>query len=81
MLPRGGRSGGSRYLDARHGLFWLGALVWLTGLILQLQFLTGVAIAILLIAMVLGLIARRVAERDDVDGSEDEVEDEEGRQP
>ena len=81
MLPRGGQSGGTRYLDARHGLFWLGALVWLTGLILQLQFLTAVAIAILLIAMVLGLIARRAAERGEVEGGGDDPENEEGRLP
>ena len=81
MLPRGGRFGGARYLDARHGLFWLGALVWLTGLILQLRFLTAVAIAILLIAMILGLIARRAAERGELEEEAEFMEDEEGRQP
>jgi len=79
MLPRGGRSGGSRYLDARHGLFWLGALVWLTGLLLQLRFLTGVAIAILLVAMILGLVARRAAERDELEEEDEVLENEEGR--
>lgn len=83
MLPRGGASGGTRYLDTRHGLFWLGALVWLTGLLLGLQFLTGIAIAILLVAMVLGLVARRAEERRTVEdeGETAVAENEEGRQP
>ena len=61
---RAGRFGGARFLDARVGLFWLGALVWLVGIILPIDLLTSIANAILLVAMVLGLIARRLAERE-----------------
>ena len=63
MRP-GGRFGGTRFLDARVGLFWLGALVWLVGIVLRIDLLTSVAIAILLVALVLGLIARRMAENE-----------------
>ena len=45
MRP-GGRPGGARFLDVRVALFCLGALVWLTGLLLGIEMLTGAAIAI-----------------------------------
>ena len=61
-MRTGGRFGGARFLDARVGLFWLGALVWLVGIVLGIDLLTNAAIAILFVAMVLGLIARRIAE-------------------
>jgi hypothetical protein len=77
MLPRGDRSGGGdRFLDVRVGLFWLGALVWLTGVVLDLPLLTGGAIVILLVALALGLIARRVEPDGPAAG-----ENEEGRHP
>ena len=61
MRPSG-RTGGRRFLDARVALFWLGVLVWLTGIVLGIEQLTGVAIAILVIALLLGLVARRMAD-------------------
>ena len=64
MRAGGGRRGGARFLEARVALFLTGAVVWLTGIVLQIELLTGAAIVILLAALVLGLIARRMAERE-----------------
>ena len=64
------RTGGRRFLDVRVALFWLGAAVWLAGIALKLDLLTGVALAILLAALVLGVVAKR--------SGEDAVEPEEG---
>ena len=75
MRPGGGRFGGSRFLDVRMALFWLGAAVWLTGILLKIDLLTIVAIVILFAALLLGLIARRMAE------SEMEAEEGEGLDP
>ena len=63
-MRAGGRSAGARFLDVRVALFWLGALVWLTGVLLRIDLLTAVAIAILLLALLLGLVARRMAENE-----------------
>jgi hypothetical protein len=46
-------------VDLRLALFWLAAALWLAGMVLHWSFLTPVAIAVLLLAMALGLIARR----------------------
>ena len=76
MRPSANRSrGGARWLDTRVGLFWLGALVWLTGLLLGLPVLTIVAMVILFAALLLGLVARKSAPDDT------EPADEEGRRP
>jgi len=56
-------SGGSRFLEVRISLFCIGAALWLTGFLLENDLLTFGAIGVLLGALVLGLIARRMAER------------------
>ena len=57
-IPRDSRSS-SRFLEIRVALLALGAVVWLTGLFLGHQMVTGAAIVILLAAVFLGLFARR----------------------
>lgn len=75
MLRRGDRSSGDgRFLKIRLALLWLGALVWLTGVVLERSILTGAAMGILFAALLLGLIARRSGS-----GPQDEPERQEGR--
>jgi hypothetical protein len=58
FLRRGGEEGRG-FLEVRLALFWLAAALWLVGVALNWSFLTPVAIGVLLLALVLGLIARR----------------------
>ena len=58
MPLRSSRSG-ARFLEWRIALFALGAVVWLTGLLIENRAVTGAAIVIFLAAVVLGLAARR----------------------
>lgn len=74
MPRRGGGPGGARFLQVRVALFWVAVIIWLTGLLLDLQALTGLAIVILVGAMVLGLLARRgdlKADQQDAEGEKD----------
>ncbi len=60
FFPR--RSGEStpRYLNARVGLFFLAAGVWLAGAVAGNRMVTGIAIGVAVFAIVLGLVARRM---------------------
>lgn len=77
MPRRDSRPGDARFLEVRVALFGAAAILWLTGLLLGLEFLTPVAIVILLAAAVLGLLARRIG----VPADTEEVENEEDRHP
>lgn len=57
FVRRGGR-GSTRFLAARVGLLFLAAGVWIAGVVTGRFLVTGTAIAILLLALVLGLSAR-----------------------
>ncbi|MBW3629055.1 MAG: hypothetical protein KY464_07125 [Gemmatimonadetes bacterium] len=59
MPHRGIRPGDARFLRVRIALFWVAVIVWLTGLLLEIQAMTAVAISILIGAVALGLLARR----------------------
>ena len=58
IRPRRGGPPAGRYLLARVGLFFLGALVWLGGVVAGDRRVTGGAIAILAVAMLLGFLDR-----------------------
>lgn len=59
MLRPSRRGGRSRFLYWQVGLFFLGAGVWLGGVLTGRTAVTGVAIAILVAAMILGAMGRR----------------------
>lgn len=56
--PRGGRRS-HRFLNWQLGLFFVAAAIWLVGLLAGLRRLTLLSITLLLVAIVLGMIARR----------------------
>ncbi|MDR0787434.1 MAG: hypothetical protein LBG44_06165 [Gemmatimonadota bacterium] len=58
MMARGSRNAPQRYLFARASLGFFGAGVWLAGMLAGNSTFTGAAIGILLVAVVLGWIAR-----------------------
>lgn len=54
------RSGsGRRFLAWRMGLFWAGVGIWLLGLAFSIGPMTYVAIGLLMVALLLGVWARR----------------------
>lgn len=64
FTPRRGRTG-HRFVTWQLGLFFVAAGVWVAGLIIGVRQLTLVSMALLLVAIVLGVIGRRSAEVED----------------
>jgi low temperature requirement protein LtrA len=62
FFARRDRSPNVKYLTARVALFFVAAGVWLAGVVTEQPVYTGAAIVILVVAMLLGLYARRGAE-------------------
>lgn len=56
------RGGYNRYTPWRVGLIFLAAGVWLAGVLTGRGLLTGAAIGLLLVGLLLGLLGRRGAE-------------------
>lgn len=57
-----------RFLYTRVGLFFLGAGVWLGGVLVEDRRITGAALGILILAAILGLLDRRMAPPEPPDG-------------
>ena len=58
LLRRDGRRG-HRFLGWQVALFFLGAGIWGVGLLLGMRRLTWVSMAVLVLAMLLGVVGRR----------------------
>jgi low temperature requirement protein LtrA len=66
------RRGARRWLDVRTGLFFLAALTWLVGVMLDSGAVRWVAMGVAFAALLLGLLARRSLTRhESVAGAED----------
>ena len=73
LRPRRDRYG-HRFVNWQVGLYFLAAGIWLGAVITDRPSVTGVAVGILLVAVVLGIVGRRLdAPRDD-DASVDPIE-------
>lgn len=59
MFVRRDRRGPHRFVMWQVGLFFLAAGVWVAGLVSGRSGITGLAIGILLVALVLGMVGRR----------------------
>lgn len=62
MFLRRDRRGDHRFTLWQVGLFFLAAGIWIGGLIAEIPSITGVAILVLAVAMILGMIGRRGSE-------------------
>lgn len=71
MFVRRDGTSTTRYLTVRIGLFFLGAGIWVAGVLGENRAWTGAAMGVILAALILGTIARK---RDGAEGGED-VED------
>ncbi len=76
MFARRDRPPATRFLAIRIGLLFLGAGIWVAGVLGENYGWTGVAIVVILAGVVLGIVARRGEERageelDDGDEADD----------
>ena len=65
IFVRRDRAGATRWIAARVGLFFLAAGIWVAGAMVGNEWVTGAAIAVAAVALLLGLIGRRYGAEDE----------------
>lgn len=65
----------TRFLTVRVGLFFLGAGIWLAGVMGENRAWTGAAVAVILAALILGIVARKREEAEDTEDADDEQDE------
>ena len=65
IFVRRDRAGATRWVATRVGLFFLAAGIWVAGAMVGNEWITGAAIAIAAVALLLGLIGRRYEAEDE----------------